>query len=103
MGMITIFENNALLDPETSSMIAEYERKMRALKEQEEELKNAIKAEMEEKGIIKIETDDVVISYIASTDRETFDSKALKKDNPDLYDEYVKMSPVKASIRIKLR
>ena len=58
---------------------------------------------MEENQVIKLETPDLLISYVASTDRETFDSKTFKADQQDLYDEYVKMSPVKASIRIKLK
>ena len=58
---------------------------------------------MEEKGIIKIETDDLIINYIAPTDRETLDSKSLRQDHPQLYDAYIKMTPVKSSIRIKVK
>lgn len=98
-----IIAENGFLSPEISLKIAEYETKMKALKEQEESLKEAIKAEMEAKGIIKLENDDLVINYIQPTDRETFDSKKLKADNPDLYDEYVKITKVKASIRVKVK
>ena len=73
------------------------------IKAKEDELKKAILTEMESKGIIKLETDELTISYVASTDRETFDSKKLRADNPDLYDEYIRMSTVKPSIRIKLK
>ena len=59
--------------------------------------------EMKAKEIKKIETPDVIISYIDETERETFDSKKFKEDNPDMYDEYVKFTPVKASIRIKAK
>lgn len=98
------YENDiAILDIETSAKIAEFERQAKAIKEQEDELKKAILEEMESKGIIKVETDDLMISYIASTDRETFDSKAFKLDHEDLYDDYVKMTPVKSSIRIKVK
>ena len=58
---------------------------------------------MESKGIIKVETEEITISYIAPTDRETFDSKRFKADHADLFDEYVKMSPVKSSVRIKVK
>ena len=33
---------------------------------------------------------------------ETFDSKTFRKDHPDLYDEYVSISMVKASVRMKV-
>lgn len=101
--LITINEGTAILNPETASKIAEFEKAMKSIKDQEEALKTAILNEMEAKGIIKIDTADLLISYIAPTDRETFDSKALQKDDPDLYDAYVKMTPVKSSIRIKVR
>lgn len=98
------YENDiAILDIETSAKIAEFERQAKAIKEQEDKLKKAILEEMESKNIIKLETDDLMINYIASTDRETFDSKAFRQDHEDLYDDYVKMTPVKSSIRIKVK
>jgi regulator of replication initiation timing len=100
--LIKIENGNTILDIAVSNQIAEFERQAKAIKEQEEALKEAIKAEMEAKGILKIETDGMTISYIAPTTRETFDNRKFKADNPDMYDEYVKLSPVKSSIRIKL-
>lgn len=91
------------LDNEIGKQIAEFERQLKELKEKEDELKLNILNEMEEKGIIKIETDDLIINYIAPTDRETFDSKTFKEQHQDLYDEFIKMTPVKSSIRIKVK
>lgn len=103
MENLLVITESGLLSPETSRKIAEYERTMKELKEKEEMLKEAIKAEMEVRNIVKLENDDMAITYIAPTDRETFDSKKLRADNPDLYDEYIKISPAKSSIRIKLK
>ena len=102
--LIKIENGTSLLDLAVSKKIADFEWAIKQLKEQEEELKEAIRAEMEAKGILKIEdeTNGMTISYIAPTCRETFDSKRFKADNPDMFDEYVKLSPVKSSIRIKL-
>ena len=95
----------SILDAEVSNKIATFEKQLKALKEQEDELKQAILNEMESKGIIKLEdeTTGLSITYVAETTRESFDSKAFRKDNPDMYDEYVRMSPVKSSIRIKVK
>ena len=103
-NLIKIENGISILDVNVSNQIAEFERAMKTIKEQEEALKEAIKAEMEAKGIVKLEDEinGMIISYIAPTFRETFDTKKLKADNPDLYDEYVKLSNVKSSIRIKL-
>lgn len=102
--LIKIENGNSLLNAEVSNKIAEFERQIKFIEEQEKALKEAIKEEMEARGISKIEDEinGMTITYIAPTHRETFDSKKFKKDNPDLYDEYVKLSPVKSSIRIKL-
>lgn len=103
MSLIKVENNIALLEPETASAIALFEKQMKYIKEQEEMLKKAILEEMEAKGIIKIETDELSITYIAPTDRETFDSKSFRAEHPKMYDDFVRMSPVKSSIRIKVK
>lgn len=102
--LIKIENGTSLLDVEVSNKIAEFERQIKYIKEAEDALKEAIKAEMEAKGILKVtdETNGMTISYVAPTSRETFDSKKFKAEKPDLYDEYVKFTPVKSSIRIKV-
>lgn len=102
MELITIDSNIAILDAGTAQKVAEFERAIKSLKEQEESLKTAILNEMEQKNIKQIETDDMTITYVAGYDKETFQTKEFKKDHADLYDDYVKMSPVKASVRIKV-
>lgn len=103
MDNIITLGNESILSEGISKKIAEYEKALKELKEKEDLLKESIKSEMEEKGIIKIENDDLVISYVAPTDRITFDSTRFKKENPKMYDEYLKISPVKSSIRIKVK
>lgn len=103
MELIKVENELAILDPEVSKTIAEFERQIKTIKEQEDNLKKAIIEEMEKNQIVKLETPDLLISYVASTDRETFDSKTFRADHQDLYDEYVSMTPVKSSIRIKVK
>lgn len=103
MELIRIENETALLNIEVNRKIADFERQIKSIKEQEDELKKAILEEMENKNLFKVETDDLTINYIAPTDRETFDSKKFREENPNLYDEYIKMSPVKSSIRIKVK
>lgn len=101
--LITQKEGIAILDPETSRRIADFERKMKEIQRVEDEIRRVILEEMQEKKISKIETDELLITYTATTDRQTFDTKAFRKDQPDLYDEYIKISPVKESIKIRLK
>lgn len=101
-NLIIVNDGVAILDPVTADKIAEFERKMKEIKAAEDALKESILAEMEEKGILSIKTEQMTISYVGGSDRESFDSKKLRADDPDLYDKYVKLTPVKSSIRIKL-
>lgn len=103
MDLIKIKDNKPSLNLATSKKIAKFEKAIKELKEKEDELKQAILEEMENKNIIKVETDDLMISYVAPSDRETFDSKSFRLEHDDLYDKYVKLSPVKSSVRIKLK
>lgn len=101
--LIEIQNGIALLKEETLNNILTFERTIKKFKEEEDKLKKAIQEEMEHKNIIKIDTDELLINYIASSDRESFDTKSFKADHQDLYDEYIKMTPVKASIRMKVK
>ena len=102
MELIKI-ENGYVLDKGTMEEIKEIEKLSKALKERQDKVRTELQKVMEDNNIIKFESDDIVVNYIAPTTRESFDSKQLKADNPDLYDLYVKLSPVKATIKIKVK
>ncbi len=101
--MKELITKEGTLNQITSIRIADFETKIKELKKQEDELKAAILEEMKSKGLVKIETDELAISYVDSFDKEKFDNKKLKEDYPNLYDQYVSMSTVKPSIRIKVK
>lgn len=103
MELIKVENEIGILDASVSRKVAQFEKALKEIKEKEEELKQNILSEMESKNILKLETDSLTVTYIAPAERETFDSKRFREDNPDLYDEYVKFSPVKSSIRIKVK
>ena len=66
-------------------------------------LKARLLAEMEQHNITKIDTEDLLINYIAPTTRETLDYKKLKDECPEIADAYTKIQQVGASIRIKVK
>ena len=101
MNDLIKIEDGKLTD-KALEFIVSVEMQMKALKEQYEQFKNELMQAMAQNGIIKIESGDVRINYIAETTREAFDSKQFKEDFPDLYDEYAKITAVKPSIRIKV-
>ena len=102
MNDIIKFENGQLVK-EAVDLLVIKEQQMKQLKEEYEQMKNDLLEAMEQNGVIKIDTDKIAINYIAPTESERFDSKKFREDMPDLYDEYVKFTPVKASVRIKVK
>lgn len=101
--MNELITKEGLLTPAVQNQIVEFEKQAKAVKEAQEKLKEAILKEMEEKGIIKLDSEELTITYVAPTYSERFDSKALKADNEELYNKYIKLSKVKSSVRIKVK
>lgn len=101
MNDLIIIEDGKIA-PKTVEFIKAVESQMKALKEQYDDFKTALLQAMEKNGVYKLDGDGLKITYIAETERETFDSKQFKADMPDLYNEYVKFSQVKPSVRIKV-
>ena len=102
--LIKLENDTYLLDTETAKKIAEFEILAKDIKTKQDELKEAIRLEMLAKNIksIKDEINGVSITYIPETEREMFDTKKFREDNEELYNDYVKFSKVKDSIRIKV-
>ena len=103
MELITIRNDLPVLSDETTEQLASILEAKKLLERAEKEIKEKLLAEMQEKNIYKVESDELSITYIAPFDRETFDSKRLQKDNPELYDEYITFTTVKPSVRVKLK
>lgn len=95
-------DNYQLADTIVSELklIDEQEKK---LKETKEKIREILLKEMEEKNILKLNNENISITYIAPTERETFRTAKLKKDLPELYDTYVEFTPVKSSLLIKIK
>ena len=76
--LITMNDGVPCLVPEISAQIAEFETSIKTLEKQRDELKKSILEAMEGAGILKIDTDNVTINYIAPCDAETFDNTLHK-------------------------
>lgn len=79
----------------------EFEEKAKIIKAQQKDFRDQLYQKMEENDIKKIDTGDLVITRILPTIRKSVDSTKLKKDLPDIYNQYLKESEVQGSIRIK--
>lgn len=82
-----------LIDLDTQAKEIEAKRK---------ELLEGILKEMEKANVDKWETEKIRLTRRKATTSERFDSKAFKEFNPDLYQQFMKVSPVKSSITLKV-
>lgn len=99
--LVAVVNGVAVLDPYASYQLAMAEMRINEMKEFQENYKARILEEMEKKGVVKITTDHIQITYTNPTTKETFDSKKFKEEHLDTYNQYIKTSNVKGSIKIK--
>lgn len=100
---VALFNDKNELAHNISWLMAHYIKEIKRIEDEQSKFYGRLKAEMEARGIKKIETEHLTITYVEPTTRDLFDSKLLKADNPELYAQYLKPSEVKSSVRIKTK
>ena len=73
------------------------------LEQQVSDMREVIKAAMEQYGVKSFENDDIKITYIAETTRTNVDTTKLKKEHPEIAEAYKKVSQVKATVKIETK
>ena len=98
-----ILNNENELETESEQAIVKLLTDLEKMKKAEEELRLQLRDIMCERGLVKIENEKLSITYVPPTTSERFSSKDFKKDHPDLYDEYVKISSVSDYVKVKVK
>lgn len=102
--IVVLSDNKQLeLASKFTKELVKLEKQAKALADKEKEIKAKILEVMLENDITRLENADLLIFIRQATTSERFDTKAFREKNPDLYDEYVKISNVSASITIKVK
>lgn len=97
-------DNALLLElKEMEETIKKAEAVSKLVKEQQDVIKKKIMRAMADSGVKSFENDNIKITYIAPSKKDTIDTKALRISYPDIAKEFTKTSPVSESIRITLR
>lgn len=73
------------------------------LEEEEKQMKEMLKVAMEACHLKSWDSDQLKVTYVAPTTRTSIDSTRLKKEKPDIAEEYSKTSQVSASVRITVK
>lgn len=80
--------------------ILDIEENAKRYADMQKQMKAKLYKAMEEAGVAKIEMNGVNITFVAPTTSEKLDSKALKKDFPDIYNSYVSISERAGYVKI---
>lgn len=77
-------------------------RTMKELQQRESEIKDLVMARMKVDGVDKLGNDLITFTRKAAYERMMVDSTALKKDMPEVFEKYTKVTKVKESISYKV-
>lgn len=97
------FSNLPAIVAEKEKAIAEIIMRMDYEKKQLENFRQGLYEIMEQNDIKSFRGTHITLTRVLPTERETFDTRAFKKDYPNIYQEYVKKSPVKGTLKITLK
>ena len=79
------------------------EQEVKAKSEEMKKIKDGLCAIMLERGIKSFTTPIMSLTTITPKPRKSFDTEALKFEYPDLYEKFLKETPVKPSVRITFK
>lgn len=88
---------------DASSLVGRLKAQLKLAEDTEKALKQYLITEMEKGALKSLENDFVKVTYVAPSERESIDKDKLKEKYPEIYEEYRKVSPVGASVRIKIK
>lgn len=77
--------------------------RIKELSEEYETIKAEVLSKMSENGDKSFDTGSVLITLVAPSTRESFDSKKFKAEHADIYNQYIKTSQTKESLKLTLR
>ena len=92
------------------ALVANYEQRIVEIFTQREEcdrefekIRQILYEVMEMKDLKSFDGFDIRLTRVLPTERESFDTLAFKNDYPQIYQEYVKKTPVKGNLKITLK
>lgn len=100
---VVIDDANLVALEEVEAQIKYYENLKKEAEDKASEMREAIINAMEANGLKSFENDRIKLTYTAPSERVSIDSTRLKKEKPEIFAEYQKISKVKAGLRITLK
>lgn len=94
------------IDKQDLAIINEFyklERQAKAIKVRQADLRADLVDIMEDYGVKSWENDHFKVTYIGESQRKSIDSTRLKKEAPEVFEEFQKTSTVKPSVRVTVK
>lgn len=98
--MVVIKNNEIIVDATVIEEIKDFKKAKAQMDLVEKELNKSLKEAMEKVGLKKFIVNGLCATIKDGTTRTTVDSKRLKEEAPDIYEEYSKTTPVASSITL---
>lgn len=100
--LVKIENNEIVVVPEIIEQFKNFKRQKDEMDLKEKQFKQELKDQMEKLGIKKFIINGLSAVIKDGSTRTTLDSKKLKEELPDIYDEYSKTSEVASSITLTI-
>lgn len=103
--LLKIEDNKIVVAEKVIKDINKFQKMKLKMDLMQEELKENLKTAMEQIGADKYISPDgtIVVNYFPERTSKRFDSTKLKKDNPELYEEYLKDTTTKAYVKLTVK
>jgi predicted phage-related endonuclease len=100
--LVKVEDGKIIVEQDIVKQIREFEQFKAEMDLKEKHLKEALKEAFEQYGITSWSTDGLSAKYKSATTRKSIDTKRLKEELPDIYEEYIKESNVASSISLTI-
>ena len=96
-------ENLPVVTSEAEKLIIDIESQLKSLTEKKKAIQEAIMQAMVKAGSYSYKSDNLSITRKTASTRKSFDKEQFDKDYPNVYDKYIKETPVAESLLIKIK
>ena len=103
--LVRVEDGQLLIDSESVKQIEKFERLSLKINMLKEKIREQATVKMEELGIDKYVSPDgcLTINYFPERTSKRLDSTKLKKELPDIYEEYLKDSTTKSYVKLTVK
>lgn len=101
--LVKVEDGKIVVAQEFTKAYAEFQKKALEMDLKVKEVKEKLKLAMEEKNVLTYEDDFIKVLYRKPSTRTSIDSKKLREELPDIFEEYSKTTNVSSSITVEAK